>query len=368
MKFEINRENLVFALQKIIGVIERRQTLPVLSNVLIQLSGKTMTLTGTDLEVQLIVKTELLSESEGEITIPARKLLDICKLLPEQSQIVFDQIENKIKLSAGRSRFTLSTLPATDFPAFDKTESENEFSIASNKLKKTIDKTGFCMAQQDVRYYLNGLMLESDGAILRGVASDGHRLALHEEPLSDHQNIFNQIILPRKGVIELFRLLDDSDNPVKIQISSNSIRLILDSENLAFSAKLIDGRFPDYKRVFPDSVSNFVILDKEEIKLALSRVAILSNEKYKGIRFEIAGNNLKLEANNPEQEEADESIEIQYDGNDLVIGFNGSYLLDAISNVDTENVRFSFTDTNSSCLVEAVDESSTKFVIMPMRI
>lgn len=366
MKFEITRENLLSGLQKIIGVIERRQTLPVLSNVLLQIKGKQLTLTGTDLEIQLVATTLLVEESGGEITIPARKLLDICKLLPEGKTMYFEFSDGKIKLSSGRSRFTLSTLPAADFPAFDSSECETELSISSSKLKKTIDKTGFCMAQQDVRYYLNGLMIESDGSLLRAVSSDGHRLALHEEKLDNEQDEFKQIILPRKGVVELFRLLEDSDDEVKIQLSSNSIRLVLG--DLVFSAKLIDGRFPDYKRVFPDVENKTIILDKQEIKLALSRVAILSNEKYKGIRLDISENCLKLEAHNPEHEEADEMIEIQYDEEPVVIGFNGSYMLDAISNVDTENVKISFSDTNSSCLIENIDDSSTKFIVMPMRL
>ncbi len=366
MKFEISRENLLSGLQKIIGVIERRQTLPVLSNVLFQINGEELKLTGTDLEIQLVARTSLLESSDGEITIPARKLLDICKLLPEESKIKFETIDGKIKLFSGRSRFTLSTLPASDFPAFDSSQCETELSISANKLKKTIDKTGFCMAQQDVRYYLNGLMIESDGSLLRAVSSDGHRLALHEEALDQEQNEFKQIILPRKGVVELFRLLDDSDEEVKLQLSSNSIRIVLG--DLVFSAKLIDGRFPDYKRVFPDVDNKTIILDKQEIKLALSRVAILSNEKYKGIRLDISENCLKLEAHNPEHEEADEVIEIHYAEEPVVIGFNGSYMLDAISNVDTENVKISFSDTNSSCLIEDVDDSSTKFIVMPMRL
>lgn len=366
MKFEITRENLLSSLQKIIGVIERRQTLPVLSNVLFQIKDKELKLTGTDLEIQLVATTELLEESQGEITIPARKLFDICKLLPENKTINFESLEGKVKLSSGRSRFTLSTLPATDFPTFDSSECETELSIASKKLRKTIEKTGFCMAQQDVRYYLNGLMIESDGALLRAVSSDGHRLALHEEPLDKTQDEFRQIILPRKGVVELFRLLEDSDEGVKLQLSSNSIRIVLG--DLEFSAKLIDGRFPDYKRVFPEVDNKILILDKQEIKLALSRVAILSNEKYKGIRLDISENCLKLEAHNPEHEEADEIVEIHYDEEPVVIGFNGSYMLDAISNVDTENVKISFSDTNSSCLIEAIDDSPTKFIVMPMRL
>jgi DNA polymerase-3 subunit beta len=366
MKFEISRENLLSGLQKIIGVIERRQTLPVLSNVLFQITGEELKLTGTDLEIQLVARTSLLEGNDGEITVPARKLLDICKLLPEECKIKFESIDGKIKVSSGRSRFTLSTLPASDFPAFDSSQCETELSINANQLKKTIDKTSFCMAQQDVRYYLNGLMIESDGSLLRAVSSDGHRLALHEETLDQKQNEFKQIILPRKGVVELFRLLSDSDEEVKLQLSSNSIQIVLG--DLIFSAKLIDGRFPDYKRVFPDIDNKTIILDKQEIKLALSRVAILSNEKYKGIRLDISENCLKLEAHNPEHEEADEIIEINYTEEPVVIGFNGSYMLDAISNVDTENVKISFSDTNSSCLIEDIDDSSTKFIVMPMRL
>jgi DNA polymerase-3 subunit beta len=367
MKFEITRENLLFALQKIIGVIERRQTLPVLSNVLFQIKEDLLTLTGTDLEIQLVAITSLEGESEGNITIPARKLFDICKLLPDESKIRFESNEGKIKLSSGRSRFTLSTLPASDFPAFDSSACETNFSVTSKKLKKIIDKTGFCMAQQDVRYYLNGLMIESDGSMLRAVSSDGHRLALHEESLETAQSEFKQIILPRKGVVELFRLLEDSEEEVEIQLSSNSIRLAIG--NLFFSAKLIDGRFPDYKRVFPnEETSKAIILDKQNFKQALSRVAVLSNEKYKGVRLDISENSLKLEAHNPEHEEADEVIEIHYSEEPVVIGFNGSYMLDAINNVETENVKISFSDTNSSCLIEAIDDSETKFIVMPMRL
>ncbi len=366
MKFKITRENLLISLQKIIGVIERRQTLPVLSNVLMQVKGTRLTLTGTDLEVQLISETVLSENGEGEITVPARKLLDICRLLPDHNEIAFNSLDNKLNISSGRSRFTLSTLPSGDFPVFDKNNFNNELSITSSKLRKTIEKTSCCMAQQDVRYYLNGLMLESDGQVLRAVASDGHRLALHEEPLNNDQEEVNQIILPRKGVVELYRLLEDSDDKVKLQISANSIRLVIN--DLVFSAKLIDGRFPDYKRVFPEGSSKTISLDRLNLKQALSRVSILSNEKYKGIRLEVSENLLRLEANNPEQEEANEEIEIDYNDDNVVIGFNGSYMLDAISNVDSENVKISFTDTNSSCLIEDINDESTKYIIMPMRL
>lgn len=366
MKLKIIRENLLTSLQQIIGVIERRQTLPILSNVLIHAKENCLTLTGTDLEVQIISETTLSKNGEGAITVPARKLLDICRLLPDHNEITFNAIDKKLNISSGRSHFTLSTLPPEDFPMFDKNDFNSELSISSSKLKKIIEKTSCCMAQQDVRYYLNGLMIESDGHVLRAVASDGHRLALHEEPLNNNQKTIDQIILPRKGVIELYRLLEDSDDEVKLQISSNSIRLVI--KELIFSSKLIDGRFPDYKRVFPEGTSKTINLNRENLKHALSRVSILSNEKYKGIRLEVSKNLLKLEANNPEQEKANEEIEIDYNDNTVVIGFNGGYMLDAISNVDSENVKISFTDTNSSCLVEDTDNESTKYIIMPMRL
>lgn len=366
MKFTISRENFLAPLQQVVGVIEKRQTLPILSNVLIKLEGERLEFTGTDLEVQLVTAGATESGQDGSITVPARKLLDICRLLPDGSKVSVEAKQDKLAIQSGRSKFSLSTLPAENYPAFDAASPEAELTLSSRILKKAMEKTLFAMALQDVRYYLNGLLLDLDGSVFRTVSSDGHRLAVYEAELDGLPPEQRQVIVPRKGVLELYRLLGDQDEIITLQISSNNIRVSLGSA--IFSAKLIEGRFPDFRRVMPKDITKVISLEKEILKSALTRVAILSTEKVKGISLEVAGNTMKLQAQNPEHEEAEEELEVILEGDGLSVGFNASYLLDALNNIDSQEVRLSFTDAGNSCLVEDPHSSKYKFIVMPMRL
>ena len=366
MKFTTSRENLLTPLQQVVGVIEKRQTLPILSNVLIRLAENRLEFTGTDLEVQLVTHSVTESGQDGNITVPARKLLDICRLLPDASSVNVECGADKLSIKSGRSRFSLSTLPAENYPAFDVSSPEVEISLSSRILKKAMEKTLYAMALQDVRYYLNGLLLDLDGALLRAVSSDGHRLAVYEESLEDIKAEPRQVIVPRKGVLELYRLLGDQDELITLQISSNNIRVLMGE--VIFSAKLIEGRFPDFRRVMPKDITKVIHLSKDTFKSALTRVAILSTEKVKGVSLEVAGSTMNLQAQNPEHEEAEEELEVRLEGEGVSVGFNASYLLDALNNVDADEVKLSFTDAGNSCLIEDPQNGKYKFIVMPMRL
>ncbi len=317
-------------LQQVVGVIEKRQTLPILSNVLIQLADNRLEFTGTDLEVQLVTHSVADSGEDGEITVPARKLLDICRLLPDGSLVNVECRPDKVTVHSGRSRFSLSTLPADNYPAFDISAPEAELTLSSKLLKKAMEKTLFAMALQDVRYYLNGLLLDLDGRLLRAVASDGHRLALFEEMLEDVEFEPRQVIVPRKGIMELYRLLSDQDEPVTLLFGANNISVLMGE--LSFSAKLIEGRFPDFRRVMPRDITKIVTLDRETFKAALTRVSVLTAEKIKGVSLEVKEGLMILQSQNPEHEEAEEEFEVHLEGEGLAVGFNTTYLLDALNN------------------------------------
>ncbi|WP_372777052.1 DNA polymerase III subunit beta [Litorivivens sp.] len=368
MKFTIAREALLKPLNLVAGVVERRQTLAILANVQLVLEGQELSLTGTDLEVELIGRVELPSPpaSEGEITVPARKLVDICKSLPEGSELEFSLDENRLILKSGRSRFTLSTLPASDFPSVDQTESGQSFTVKQGDIKRLIEKTSFAMAQQDVRYYLNGMLWELAATHLRTVATDGHRLAMCTltAELGISQNA--QVIVPRKGVNELVRLLMDDDQDADIQLSNNHLRVV--TPGFTFTSKLIDGKFPDYERVLPRSSTKEVLGDRGVLRQAFGRTSILSNEKYRGIRLLLTSGELKIQANNPEQEEAEEIIAVDYEGPDLEIGFNVSYLMDVLAVMTSDNVKILLSDSNSSALLEEPEASECSYVVMPMRL
>lgn len=366
MKFKIIREDLLTPLQQIIGAVEKRQTLPALANVLIKSESNYLSLTATDLEIELVSKIELVIDEPSDITLPAKKLLDICKALPNESEIKIEINDSKAIIKSGRSRFTLVTLPASDFPALDEISSVFEFSLPQNVLKELIEKTSFAMAQQDVRYYLNGLMMEVASGVIRTVATDGHRLAYCEKAIDGDLADNKQVIIPRKGVGELQRLLSDSEEMIKVVLGNNHIQCELPGQR--FTSKLIDGRFPDYKRVMPEEEGNVFTADKEDLKSALVRASILSNEKYRGIRVTIHSNLLKLQAQNPDQEEADVEVEVNYSGDPLEIGFNVTYMLDVLNTSSNTVIQGIIKDSNSSCLMMFADEPQAKYVIMPMRL
>lgn len=367
MKFSISREDLLKPLQLVAGVVERRQTLPVLANVLIVLEGNQLSLTGTDLEVEIVGRVQLDTEGEsGEITVPARKFFDIVRSLPDGAVINVSEADQKVVVKSSRSRFTLSTLPANDFPNVEDGDHSLQFSCDQNVIKRLIDRTGFAMAQQDVRYYLNGMLWEVSQDTLRFVATDGHRLAMCTREVAIDTNEVRQAILPRKGVVELSRLLDDSDEQIVISLGSNHIRA--KGASYTFTSKLVDGKFPDYDRVLPKNGSKTVIGNRSELKQAFSRAAILSNEKYRGVRLALEDALLTITANNPEQEEAEESVTVDYAGESLEIGFNVSYLQDVVNVLSSSDVKFTLADSNSSALIEEPEAGDSLYVVMPMRL
>jgi DNA polymerase-3 subunit beta len=339
--------------------------MPILSNVLVSADKEKVRITATDLEVEIVAETEVDVDSGGEITVPGRKLHDICRAVPDGAAVEVSLSGERLTVKAGRSRFTLSTLRAADFPTVDEIAAKQTLRVTRQDLRKLVDKTHFSMAQQDVRYYLNGLLLETERKKLRAVATDGHRLALSEIDLSTAATRDEQLIVPRKGVLELNRLLD-GEGEVDVALGANHIRVQVDGIRL--TSKLIDGRFPEYARVIPNQPRNVITADRNLFRQALQRTAILSNEKYRGVRLELSGNSVVLQANNPEQEEAVETLEVEYSGDAMEIGFNVNYLLDALAAVDSEQVEFGVTDANSSCLIREPGTSQTKFVVMPMRL
>ncbi|HID48619.1 MAG TPA: DNA polymerase III subunit beta [Chromatiales bacterium] len=366
MKLVIAREDLLKPLQLVNNVIERRQTLPVLTNVLLNLRNDTLTLTGTDLEVEMTATVSTENAEDGEITLPGRKFLDICRALPENARITLSIKDGKALLRSGRSRFTLSTLPAGDFPNLDPIENPFQFSIPQSVLKHLIEQTQFSMAQQDVRYYLNGLMFEISPQTLNGVATDGHRLAMCHAELNTDIEQPRQIIVPRKGIVELSRLLEETDAEVRVQLGENHLRLEL--PDISFSTKLIDGKYPDYQQVIPAHPDKIVTCDRLSLLQSLTRASVLSNEKYRGMRLQLRSGLLKVTIHNPEQEEAEEEIEVAYDGEDFEIGFNVSYFIDVLAVLPNDKVEIHFTDSNHSCLINGAGETSCKYVVMPMRL
>lgn len=368
MKFSVTREALLKPLQLVAGVVERRQTLPILSNVLIRLQGDRLSLTGTDLEVELVGQLTLATlGQDGDITVPARKLLDICRSLPEAANIDFSVEGQKATLKSGKSRFTLSTLPATDFPSVESSPGALELVLEQAQLKRLIDRTAFSMAQQDVRYYLNGMLFELKPDHVRAVATDGHRLALCTCVVSTPaQNIPHHAILPRKGVMELLRLLGDSGGEVRLVFGSNHIRAFL--PDFTFTSKLVDGKFPDYDRVLPKNGDKIIVGNRAELKQAFNRTAILSNEKYRGVRLILSNGTLTMVANNPEQEEAEEQVSVDYSGPALEIGFNIGYLAEVLGVLSEDRAKLTLSDANSSVLLEEAGQGDSVYVVMPMRL
>jgi DNA polymerase-3 subunit beta len=365
MKLSAAREALLKPLQAVIGVVERRQTMPILANVLLVTRDGNLSVTATDLEVELVASAAVDTESAGEVTVPGRKLLDICRALPDGARIDISLSGDKLSVRSGRSKFSLATLPAAEFPTVEDIGAGQSIEVSQATLARLLEKTHFAMAQQDVRYYLNGLLIETGDSYLRAVATDGHRLALCQVAEEGRKLPEQQVIVPRKGVLELQRLLT-GEGDVTIELGANHIRLQLDGNRL--TSKLIDGRFPEYDRVIPKDTDNELRADREVFKAALQRTAILSNEKYRGIRLVIRDSGVVLQAHNPEQEEAEEELEVQYSGEDIEIGFNVNYLVDALSAITSDEVSISVVDGNSSCLLREPGNDDCKYVVMPMRL
>jgi DNA polymerase-3 subunit beta len=365
MKLTATREQILGPVQHVIGVVERRQIMPVLSNVLLSARDGRLSVTGTDLEVELVSAMNLAVNAPGEVTVPGRKFLDILRALPEGMSVALSLEGDRLVVRSGRSRFTLSTLPAAEFPVVEEINAQQVLRLPQAEFKRLIDKVHFSMAQQDVRYYLNGMLLESEGGKLRAVATDGHRLALGEATLLERVTGKQQVILPRKGVLELQRMLG-SEGELALTVGTNHVRCEIG--DIRFTSKLIDGRFPEYSRVIPANANRIIGADREFLRQSLQRTAILSNEKYRGIRLNAKTNLLTLQAHNPDQEEAEDQIEVAYVGEEVEIGFNVTYLLEALSAIDTDRVHIALTDANSSCLVTADSGDGAKYVVMPMRL
>ena len=366
MKFTVKREALLKPLNLVAGVVERRQTLPILSNVMLVLNDKQLSLTGTDLEVEIVGRVLVEGGDDGEITVPARKLLDICKSLPEGGDIQFSLKDQKVVVKSGRSRFSLSSLPANDFPNIEEGPGSFEIDVLQGQLKRLIERTSFAMAQQDVRYYLNGMLWEASKDLLKVVATDGHRLAMCNLATELNISEVKQVIIPRKGVNELQRLLMEEEKSIKIVFGTNHMKATTD--DFTFTSKLVDGKFPDYDRVLPKGSNKSVYGSRQELKQAFSRTAILSNEKYRGIRLILTDGSLQILANNPEQEEAEETVSVDYQGESLEIGFNVSYLVDVMTVLSGDQVKINLSDSNSSALIEESDDSDSQYVVMPMRL
>jgi DNA polymerase III subunit beta len=366
MRFSLSREAFLKPLQQVVNVVERRQTLPVLANLLVHVENGHLSMTGTDLEVEMVSRTEVDDAQNGETTIPARKLFEIIRALPDGCKITITQSGDKVTVQAGRSRFSLSTLPSRDFPAVEDLDLVERIRVSEASLKELIERTAFAMAQQDVRYYLNGLLFDLREESLRCVATDGHRLALCEAVLPEGAQTRKQIIVPRKGVLELQRLLEGGDREVELEVGRNHVRMR--RSDVTFTSKLIDGRFPDYEAVIPIGADKELKLDREALRAALQRAAILSNEKYRGVKLEISVNQLRIIATNPESEEAQEELEAETKIDSLSIGFNVTYLLDALSALREENVILNLRDGNSSALVREASHERSRHVVMPLRL
>lgn len=366
MQFSIVREALLQPLQQVISVVERRSTMPVLSNLLLDVQAVSLSVTGSDLEVELRASAPLLAAEPGAVTIPARKLFDIVKALPDGIEVQIKLMGDRVQVRAGRGRYTLTTLPAADFPAVEGGEVQFRLSVQQGVLRRLMEQSQFAMGVQDVRYYLNGLLLEARASGLRAVATDGHRMAVVDSADGVAGPADRQVILPRKGVGELYRLLEDSDVPVELELRATHVRAVLG--NTVFTSKVIDGRYPDYEAVVPIGADQIVRVDRETLRAALQRAAILANEKYRGVKLDVSPGVLRVTAHNPEQEEATEEILADTTVQQLSVGFNVSYVLDAVGALDSDDLMLCLRDGNSSGLVRAAATDRARFVVMPLRL
>ena len=361
------QEDVLAALQAVAGIVERRHTLPILANVLVKKDGGRIEFTTSDLEIQIRTSADLGGAEGGfATTVGARKLIDILRSLPADQTVTLSSTQSRLTLSGGKSRFTLQTMPADDFPLVQESaEFGPAFSVPQKTLKGLIGQVHFAMAVHDIRYYLNGILFIAEGRNLTLVATDGHRLALATAEL-EHEVPKQEVILPRKTVLELQRLLKDEDTPLEMRFAPNQAKFSF--AELEFVSKLVEGKFPDYNRVIPKNHKNKVTLGRAPLLTSLQRAAILTSEKFKGVRLAIEPGLLKIVSSNAEQEEAEEELEIDYGGDAIEIGFNVTYLIDALANMGQEMVTVELQDTNSSALVTVPGESGFKYVVMPMRI
>ncbi len=361
------QEKILGALQSVSGIVERRHTLPILANVLLRKSGKSIEFTTSDLEIQVRTTCELGGdEASFNTTVGARKLIDILRSLPNDQVVTLSAAQNKLTLQAGKSRFTLQTLPPEDFPLVNETvDFGPAFAVPQKTLRELVNQVHFAMAVHDIRYYLNGILFIAEGKVLTLVATDGHRLALAQATL-DAEIPKQEVILPRKTVLELQRLLKDEDTPIEMRFAGNQARFSF--SGMEFVTKLVEGKFPDYNRVIPKNHKNSVVMGRAPLLASLQRAAILTSEKFKGVRVNLEPGSLRIASSNAEQEEAKEELEIDYAGDSIEIGFNVTYLMDALANMNSEMIKLELQDTAASALFTVPDMPGFKYVVMPMRI
>ncbi len=361
------RDNLLRPLQMVSGIVERRHTLPILANILIKKDGNAVSFLSTDTEVQIMTSADVGAGDEtAATTVAARKLVDILRALPDSADVSLTLVDKRLTVQSGKSRFSLQTLPADDFPTVaEVSEYETRIALSQKTLKALLGMVHFAMAQQDIRYYLNGLLLIADGKALSAVATDGHRLAYSQIETGETYER-NDVIVPRKTVLELQRLLDDSDEPVRIDIGAGQVKFSFSGIELI--SKLVEGKFPDYTRVIPKGYKNRFPVSRDQLQRSLQRAAIMTSDKFKGIRCIVDAGSLKISSTNTEQEEAIEELEIDYTGDSIDIGFNVTYLLDVLGNQKSDEIVVELGDANSSALITLPDHPDFRYVVMPMRI
>ena len=367
MDFYITKEEIVKSLNLTLGVVEKRQTLPILSNVLFEVDESSLKLTATDLESEISTTSTIANyKSGGKITTPARKLSDLCRLLPDMAEIHFFLDGDNLKIESGTGKYNLSTLSSDDFPVFEYEETQSQVNISSQNLKMIIGKTSFAMANQEWRHYLNGLYLLIDDKYITSVATDAHRLAMASSTLNEATSENISGIVPRKSINEIAKLVGEESENVVIKIASSSITVNV--SGTTFISKLIEGKFPDYEQVIPSGDSTLLIIDRKNFSDSLSRVSVLSSEKYKGVKILTKENSMHISANNPEKEQGEENISCSYEGEEIEIAFNVNYLQEILSTLDSEKIEINFFGSDKSCLITDPSSSDLKYVVMPLLI
>ena len=367
MDFYITKEEVVKSLNQTLGVVEKRQTLPILSNVLFEVDESSLKLTATDLESEISTTSTISNfKSGGKTTAPARKLSDLCRLLPDMTEIHFFLDGDNLRIETESGKYNLSTLPSEDFPVFETEETQSQINISSQNLKTLISKTAFAMGNQDWRHYLNGLFLLIDDKTITTVATDAHRLALAHSSLNEAVSESTNGIVPRKSINEIGKLVGEGSENVVIKLGQTSIAVNV--SGTTFVSKLIEGKFPDYEQVIPSGESSLLIVDRKNFSESLSRVSVLSSEKYKGVRILTKENSLNISANNPEKEQGEENVECEYQGEEIDIAFNVNYLQEILSTLDSEKIEINFFGSEKSCLITDPNSSDLKYVVMPLLI
>ena len=367
MDFYITKEEVVKSINPTLGVVEKRQTLPILSNVLLEVDESSLKLTATDLESEISTTSTISNfKSGGKTTAPARKLSDLCRLMPDLAEIHFFLDGDNLKIETESGKYNLSTLPSEDFPVFETEDTQSQINISSQNLKNLITKTSFAMGNQDWRHYLNGLYMMIDDKVITTVATDAHRLAMATSSLNEASSESTSGIVPRKSINEIGKLVGDESENVVIQLGQTSIAANV--SGTTFVSKLIEGKFPDYEQVIPSGESSLLVVDRKNFSESLSRVSVLSSEKYKGVRIITKKNSLNISANNPEKEQGEENLPCEYQGEEIDIAFNVNYLQEVLSTIDSEKIEINFFGSEKSCLITDPNSENLKYVVMPLLI